>query len=149
MDGSSSDCRLDNNNTVLQSYFERQWASETGKKKGSIKVHTVIHGNEGTIKIQIWFTLIANLLLKVQQKRLTRPWCFSGLATTARITLMNYVDFYSLFNNSEKDWEIPVILDKSTSSTNSFLKGWLGIKKKEISSAKNKRLRPLFRFYRN
>lgn len=62
---------------------------------------------------------------------------------------MNYVDFYSLFNNSEKDWEIPVILDKSTSSTNSFLKGWLGIKKKEISSAKNKRLRPLFRFYSN
>jgi hypothetical protein len=61
----------------------------------------------------------------VPQKRLTRPWCFSGLATTAWITLMNYVDFYSLFNNSEKDWEIPVILDKSTSSTNSFLKGWL------------------------
>ena len=135
MDGSSSDYRLNNNNTVLQSYFERHRTSETGKKKGSIKgsikVHTVIHANEGTIKIQIWFTLIANLLLKVQQKRLTRPWCFSGLATTARITLMNYVDFNSLFNNSEKDWEIPVILDKSTSSTNSFLKGWLGIKKKK------------------
>ena len=56
--------------------------------------------------------------------------------------------FYSLFNNSEKDWEIPVILDKSTFSTNSFLKGGLEWKK-EISSAKNKRLRPLFRFYRN
>ena len=41
----------------------------------------------------------------VMQKNLTRPWSFSGLATMVRITLMYYVDFYSLFNNPEKDWE--------------------------------------------
>ncbi|EEX72817.1 hypothetical protein GCWU000325_00219, partial [Alloprevotella tannerae ATCC 51259] len=32
-------------------------------------------------------------------------WSFSGLATMVRITLMYYVDFYSLFNHPEKDWE--------------------------------------------
>lgn len=58
------------------------------------------------IKIQIWVTLIANLLLMVMQKGLKRQWSFSGLATMVRITLMYYVDFYSLFNNPEKDWEI-------------------------------------------
>lgn len=58
------------------------------------------------IKIQIWVTLIANLLLMVMQKGLTRKWSFSGLATMVRINLMYYVDFYSLFNNPEKDWEI-------------------------------------------
>lgn len=58
------------------------------------------------IKIQIWITLIANLLLMVMQKGLTRSWSFSGLATMVRITLMYYVDFYSLFNHPEKDWEI-------------------------------------------
>lgn len=57
------------------------------------------------IKVQIWVTLIANLLLMVLQKGLTRKWSFSGLATMVRITLMYYVDFYSLFNNPEKDWE--------------------------------------------
>lgn len=57
------------------------------------------------IKIQIWVTLIANLLLMVMQRGLTRPWSFSGLATMVRINLMYYVDFYSLFNNPEKDWE--------------------------------------------
>lgn len=57
------------------------------------------------IKIQIWVTLIANLLLMVMQKGLTRSWSFSGLATMVRITLMYYVDFYSLFNHPEKDWE--------------------------------------------
>ena len=55
--------------------------------------------------IQIWVTLIANLLLMVMKKRLTRSWSFSGLATMMRITLMYYVDFYSLFNHPEKDWE--------------------------------------------
>ena len=58
------------------------------------------------IKIQIWVTLIANLLLMVMRKGLTRQWSFSGLATMVRITLMYYVDFHSLFNNPEKEWEI-------------------------------------------
>lgn len=57
------------------------------------------------IKIQIWVTLIANLLLMVMQKGLTRKRSFSGLATMVRITLMYYVDFHSLFNNPDKDWE--------------------------------------------
>lgn len=57
------------------------------------------------IKIQIWVTLIANLLLMLMQRGLTRSWSFSGLATMVRITLMYYVDFYSLFNHPEKDWE--------------------------------------------
>jgi hypothetical protein len=57
------------------------------------------------IKIQIWVTLIANLLLMVMQKGLNHSWSFSGLATMVRITLMYYVDFYSLFNHPEKDWK--------------------------------------------
>ena len=64
------------------------------------------------IKIQIWVTLIANLLLMLMQKGLKRQWSFSGLATIVRITLMYYVDFYSLFNNPGKDWEI--ILGKAS-----------------------------------
>lgn len=66
------------------------------------------------IKIQIWVTLIANLLLMVMRKGLTRQWSFSGLATMVRITLMYYVDFHSLFNNPEKEWEI--ILAKASES---------------------------------
>jgi hypothetical protein len=47
------------------------------------------------IRIQIWVTLIANLLLMVMQRGLTRSWSFSGLATMVRIILMYYIDFYS------------------------------------------------------
>lgn len=61
--------------------------------------------NTNAIKTQIWVTLIANLILMVMQRGLTRSWSFSGLATMVRITLMYYVNFYSLFNHPEKDWE--------------------------------------------
>ena len=58
------------------------------------------------IKIQIWVTLIANLLLMVVQKRVrNRTWSFSGLATIIRITLMYYINCYSFLNNPDKDWE--------------------------------------------
>lgn len=40
------------------------------------------------IKIQVWVTLIANLLLMVLQKRIKRKWSFSGLATMVRIMLI-------------------------------------------------------------
>ena len=56
------------------------------------------------IKIQVWVTLIANLLLMVLQKRIKRPWSFSGLATLVRIMLMYYVNCYTFFENPEKDW---------------------------------------------
>ena len=41
-----------------------------------------------------------------EKKGLKRQWSFSGLATMVRITLMYYIDFFSLFNNPEKEWEI-------------------------------------------
>ncbi len=56
------------------------------------------------IKIQIWVTLIANLLLMVIQKRIRRPWSFSGLATMVRLMLMYYVNCYTFLEEPEKDW---------------------------------------------
>ena len=51
-------------------------------------------------------------LLMIMQKRLERTWSFSGLATMVRIALMYYVNFYSLFNNPEKDWEKMAVFDE-------------------------------------
>ena len=56
------------------------------------------------IKIQIWVTLIANLLLMVIQRRIKRSWSFSNLATMFRIMLMYYVNCYTFFEQPEKDW---------------------------------------------
>ena len=48
---------------------------------------------------------MTDLGLMVMKNGLIRSWSFSGLATMMRITVMYYVDFYSLFNHPEKDWE--------------------------------------------
>ena len=60
--------------------------------------------SSNAIKIQIWVTLIANLLIMVLQKRIKRPWSFSGLATMVRIMFMYYVNCYTFFEEPEKDW---------------------------------------------
>ena len=87
--------------------YRRRWEIELLFKqiKQNFPLRYFYGESANAIKIQIWVTLIANLLLMVMQKRLTRRWSFTGLATMIRITLMYYVDFYSPFNNLEKDWE--------------------------------------------
>lgn len=62
------------------------------------------HAN--TIKIQIWVTLIANLLLSLLQSSLERRWSFSGLATTVRIVLMNYLNIETFFNKPDEDLKL-------------------------------------------
>ena len=54
------------------------------------------------IKIQIWVTLLANLLLMVLKARLKRAWSFSGLATIVRICLIYYADVYTLLRASRE-----------------------------------------------
>ena len=86
--------------------YRRRWEIELLFKqiKQNFPLRYFYGESANAIKIQIWVTLMANLLLMVMQKQLQRPWSFSGLATMVRITLMDYVDFYSLFNFPEKDW---------------------------------------------
>ena len=87
--------------------YQKRWEIELLFKqmKQNFPLKYFYGESANAIKIQIWVTLIANLLIMVMQKGLTRSWSFSGLATMFRITLMYYVDFYSLFNHPEKDWE--------------------------------------------
>ena len=101
----TNDMDLDPNEII--DIYRQRWEIELLFKqiKQNFPLKYFYGESENAIKIQIWVTLIANLLLMVMQKRLTRRWSFSGLATMMRITLMYYVNFYSLFNNPEKDWE--------------------------------------------
>ena len=93
-------------NDIMEIYRKR-WEIELLFKqiKQNFPLKYFYGESANAIKIQIWVTLIANMLLMVMKKGLTRSWSFSGLATMMRITLMYYVDFYSLFNHPEKDWE--------------------------------------------
>ena len=99
---------MDSDPNEIIAIYRRRWEIELLFKqiKQNFPLKYFYGESANAIKIQIWVALIANLLLMVMQKGLKRQWSFSGLATMVRITLMYYVDFYSLFNNPEKEWEI-------------------------------------------
>ena len=75
-----------------------------GKRMGRHCIRYFYGESANAIKIQIWVTLIANLLLMIIQKRIKRPWSFSGLATIIRIMLIYYVNCYTFLEEPEKDW---------------------------------------------
>ena len=106
---------VDSDPSEIIAIYRQRWEIELLFKqlKQNFPLKYFYGESANAIKIQIWVTLIANLLLMVMQKRLTRNWSFSGLATLVRIVLMYYVDFYSLFNNPEKDWENMKVLDEN------------------------------------
>ena len=99
---------MDSDPAEIIEIYHKRWEIELLFKqiKQNFPLKYFYGESANAIKIQIWVTLIANLLLMVLKKGLTRQWSFSGLATMVRICLMYYVDFYSLFNNPEKEWEI-------------------------------------------
>lgn len=98
---------MDSDPNEIIAIYRQRWEIELLFKqmKQNFPLKYFYGESANAIKIQIWVTLIANLLLMVMQRGLTRSWSFSGLATMVRINLMYYVDFYSLFNHPEKDWE--------------------------------------------
>jgi hypothetical protein len=93
--------------TIIDIY-RRRWQIESllKKKKKNFPLRYFYGESANAIKIQIWVTLIANLLLSVLQSSLTRKWSFSGLATMVRIVLMYYLNLETFFNQPDADLKI-------------------------------------------
>jgi len=58
--------------------------------------------SENAIKIQIWCSLIADLLLKIVKKGAAVKWSFSNLAAMVRLHLMTYIDLFGFLRSPEK-----------------------------------------------
>ena len=91
--------------------YRRRWQIESLFKqiKQNFPLRYFYGESANAIKIQIWVTLIANLLLSVLQTTLKRHWSFSGLATIVRIMLMYYINLEKFLNNPSHDLEIMLI----------------------------------------
>ena len=70
----------------------------------SVTYCALLGSSENAIKIQVWLTLIANLLMTIIQKQLKRKWSFSGWCTMMRILLMHYVGL-GFFEKPESGWQ--------------------------------------------
>ncbi len=90
--------------TIVEIY-RRRWQIESLFKqiKQNFPLRYFYGESANAIKIQIWVTLIANLLISLLQSSLTRSWSFSGLATMLRLVLMYYLNLEKFFNQPDAD----------------------------------------------
>ena len=102
---------FDMDTETIVAIYRRRWQIESLFKqiKQNFPLRYFYGESENAIKIQIWVTLIANLLLSVFQSSLERRWSFSGLATMTRIVLMYYINMDTFFNNPDADMKAMLI----------------------------------------
>ena len=93
---------------TIVAIYRRRWQIESLFKqiKQNFPLRYFYGESANAIKIQIWVTLIANLLLSILQNSLKRHWSFSGLATIVRIMLMYYICLEKFLNNPSNDLEM-------------------------------------------
>lgn len=86
--------------------YKKRWQIELLFKqlKQNFPLKFFLGDNENAIKIQIWCSLIVNLMLTVIRKKIKRKWAFSNLASFCRLHLFNYIHLTKFLSNPEKDW---------------------------------------------
>jgi hypothetical protein len=101
--------------------YKKRWQIETLFKqlKQNFPLKYFLGDNVNAIEIQIWVSLIANLLISVIKSRLKRNWSFSNMASIIRQHLMNYIDIYKFLNDPEKAW-ISIVERKKAEYQNSL-----------------------------
>ncbi|NOZ47313.1 MAG: IS4 family transposase [Chlorobi bacterium] len=101
--------------------YKKRWQIETLFKqlKQNFPLKYFLGDNVNAIEIQIWVSMIANLLLSVIKSRIKRSWSFSNMASIIRQHLMNYINIYKFLNDPEKAW-ISIVEKKKTEYQNSL-----------------------------
>jgi hypothetical protein len=91
---------------LVAAIYKLRWQIELLFKqlKQNFPLKYFLGDNENAIKIQIYCTLIVNLLLTVIQKQLKRSWAFSNIVSFCRIHLFNYIHLLKFLENPDKDW---------------------------------------------
>jgi len=102
--------------------YKMRWQIEMLFKqlKQNFPLKYFLGDNENAIKIQIWCTLIANLLFTVIKKGIKKNISFSNLVSFARQHLFSYHKLIDLIEKVERDWRrkhtqnqvaVPVLFD--------------------------------------
>lgn len=86
--------------------YKMRWQIELLFKqlKQNFPLKYFLGDNDNAIKIQIWCTLIANLLFTIISKNLRRKISFSNLVSFARQHLFSYNKLIDLIEKTEKEW---------------------------------------------
>jgi len=89
---------------TIAALYRKRWQIESlfKRMKQNYPLKYFLGDSENAIKIQIWCSLIADLLLKIVKKAVAVKWSFSNLAAMVRLHLMTYIDLFSFLKSPEK-----------------------------------------------
>jgi len=84
--------------------YKKRWKIEMLFKrlKQNMPLHYFLGDNQNAIKIQVWCSLIADLLLNIVKRQVKRPWSFSNIVNLVRLHLFNYLDLFSFLEHPDK-----------------------------------------------
>jgi hypothetical protein len=90
--------------STVAALYRKRWQIELlfKRMKQSYPLKYFLGDSENAIKIQIWCSLIADLLLKIVKKAAAAKWSFSNLAAMVRLHLMTYIDLFGFLKSPEK-----------------------------------------------
>jgi len=86
--------------------YKRRWQIETLFKrlKQNFNLYDFLGDNENAIRIQLWCTLIADLLVKIVKDKVAkkRRWSMANLTGLIRLHLSTYINLRAFLENPEK-----------------------------------------------
>lgn len=93
---------------TIAKIYQQRWSIELLFKrlKQNFQFHSFLGDNENAIKIQVWCTLIADLLIAIVKDKTDRlrkaKWSYSNITGLIRLHLTTYIDLLKFLLNPEK-----------------------------------------------
>lgn len=87
--------------------YKNRWQIETMFKrlKQNFPLKYFLGDNQNAIEIQIWVSLIIQLIMLVIQRKAQRKWAYSNMMSVIRYHLMTYIDLFKFLKNPDSKWE--------------------------------------------
>ena len=88
--------------------YKNRWQIEVLFKrlKQNFPLKYFLGDNQNAIEIQIWVSLIIQLIMLVVQRKAERKWAYSNMVSVIRYHLMSYIDLFKFLKNPDAGWEI-------------------------------------------
>ena len=87
--------------------YKNRWQIETMFKrlKQNFPLKYFLGDTQNAIEIQIWVSLIVQLIMLVIQRQAQRKWAYSNMVSVIRYHLMNYIDLFKFLKSPDENWE--------------------------------------------
>lgn len=91
---------------TIAEIYRRRWQIEVlfRRLKQNFPLKHFLGDNQNTIEIQIWVSLIIQLIMLVINKHADK-WSFTNMVSIIRFHLMYYIDLMKFLKNPEGKWD--------------------------------------------